>query len=137
MELLTKNIISQYINDMISMSKQLQGDYWTLEHYQSDMNRKWELSYCEIKDKQLLAFMIVSDKGISHHLHRIVVHENFKGKGVGKKLIQTFMTNAKKEERQATLKVHPSNKQAIDVYEHYGFVKEGSDKENLTYSLKF
>ncbi len=116
---------------------QLEGDYWNIEHYNSDLNRKWELSYCEIKDKKLIGFMIVSDKGESHHLHRIAIDTKHKGKGLGREFMKIFMENARKEKKKATLKVHPANKHAIDVYEHYGFVKEGSDKENLTYVLKF
>jgi ribosomal protein S18 acetylase RimI-like enzyme len=136
MELLSKNIISAYINDMIDISKQLEGDYWTMEHYLSGMNRKWELSYCEVKNKKMLGFMIVSDKGTSHHLHRIVVSKDLHGTGLGRQFLKTFMSNAKKEGKYATLKVHPTNQQAIKVYEHYGFVNTGNDKENLTYQLK-
>ena len=95
MELLTKNIVSEYIDGLIGISKQLEGDYWTKEHYSSDLNRKWELSYCEIKDKELLGFMIVSDKGESHHLHRIAIDEKHKGKGLGREFMNIFMENAR------------------------------------------
>jgi len=122
---------------MISMSAQLHGDYWKEEHYLSELNRKWELSFAILEDSQMLGFMIVSDKGTAHHLHRIVVKQNQAGKGYGKQMLNKLIGDAKAADKEnVTLKVHPSNTDAIKIYEKYGFNKVGADGENFSYSLK-
>lgn len=134
---LTKEIIQKHLADMISMSKQLTGDYWQGEHYLSDLNRKWELSYAILSPSELLGFMIVSDKEKAHHLHRIVIREDLIGKGYGKLLLNKFESDARNANKQElTLKVHPTNKNAIGVYEKYGYKKEAEDGGNYTYALK-
>ena len=133
---LTKEIIKKHIKDMIDMSAQLHGDYWTEEHYLSELNRKWDLSYALTENNELLGFMIVSDKGEAHHLHRIVIKKEVAGKGYGKILLDKLSEDAKNNHKKSiTLKVHPTNSTAIKVYEKYGYKKEANDGENFLYRL--
>jgi ribosomal-protein-alanine N-acetyltransferase len=133
---LTKINISQYIDAMIEMSAQLKDDYWTAEHYLTELPKKWKLSFVVIKNERLAGFMIVSDKGEAHHLHRIVVSKSFQKKGIGKTLLSKLKEDAIRDcKKELTLKVHSTNTEAIKLYEKIGFVKSGKSDQNYSYKL--
>ena len=133
---LTKELINRYLNEMIEMSSQLHGDYWAAEHYLSELNKKWDLSFALMEKNEMLGFMIVSDKDVSYHLHRIVIRKEQIGKGYGKILLERLINDAKTALKNAvTLKVHPANDVAINLYEKYGFKKVATDGENYSYRL--
>jgi ribosomal protein S18 acetylase RimI-like enzyme len=133
---LTKETISIYIPDMIRISAQLEGDYWTSEHYLSELPGKWKWSYLAMDDQQFAGFMIVSDKGTSHHLHRIVVDKRFQKKNLGKtmllKLIEDARANGK---NMVTLKVHHNNLKATELYKNFGFHIVEKSGENYSMML--
>lgn len=137
MEKLTPAIVERHVEAFIKMSEQLHGDYWKAEHYLSELPHKWELSFYISENNQPVAFMIVSDKGSSHHLHRIVVSAQYHGKGYGSQLLNRLISDAKAAKKDlVTLKVHPSNAEAIHIYEKKGFTRVGQDDTNFHYELK-
>ncbi len=134
LEHLTKEKILFYIDKMIKMSAQLEGDYWTAEHYLSELPEKWNLSYVALENNELIGFMIVSDKGGAHHLHRIVIDQGHQKKGAGKELLFKLIANAKKSKKKdVTLKVHHTNFSAIEIYKHFGFTEVERSGENYLY----
>ena len=136
LEQLTKERTKIFIEQMIAMSAQLKGDYWTAENYLSDLNKKWELSYAAIENDTLAGFMLVSDKGENHHLHRIVIAEKFQNKKIGKTMLLKLIENARSRHKNSvTLKVHQTNAGAIKFYEGLGFKETAKEIENHLYTL--
>lgn len=134
---LTKEIIGANINTLISMSKQLQGDYWTLEHYLSEMNRKWELSSAVYSNDKLCGFIIVSEKPESLHVHRIVIAEELQGYGIGKMLINKTVEDAKRlQKKLVTLKAEEDNVKTINFYKKLNFEVVGLQGILLLMTLK-
>ena len=123
---LTKEIVLDNIGVLMEMSKQLQGDYWTLEHYLSEMNRKWELSSATYSDGKLCGFIIVSEKPESLHVHRIVISEEFQGYGIGKMLINKTVKDVQECRKGAvTLKAEADNARTINFYKQLNFEMVG------------
>ncbi len=76
------------------------------------------------EDKKVLGFvniLWISNKKVSY-LNDILIKEEFRGKGYGKILMDKFMDFSKKKgAKQLGLGVRVENKNAIKMYEKYGF----------------
>ncbi len=134
---LTPDIVTSNVGALIEMSKQLKGDYWNLEHYLSEMNRKWELSSAVFVDNVLCGFIINSEKPESLHVHRIVVDKAFHNHGIGKKLINRAIADAKRLNKKAvTLKAEADNTQSLGFYKGLDFEITGEQGPLVLMILK-
>jgi ribosomal protein S18 acetylase RimI-like enzyme len=134
---LTPDIVQNNVEALIEMSKQLKGDYWTLEHYMGELNRKWELSSAVYKGDKLCAFIINSEKPESLHVHRIVVSKELQGLGIGKKLIYKIVEDAKRLGKNAvTLKAENDNPQSLGFYKGLNFEITGEQGHLVLMTLK-
>ncbi|MBE7442590.1 MAG: GNAT family N-acetyltransferase [Flavobacteriales bacterium] len=76
----------------------------------------------------LLDFTTKKRKKISHTGEfGMSVHPDFQGKGIGNKLIETFLNwvTEKSGIEKITLSVFASNEKAINLYKKFGFIEEG------------
>jgi ribosomal protein S18 acetylase RimI-like enzyme len=134
---LTPEVVKDNIDALIEMSRQLKGDYWILEHYLSDMNRKWELSSATYVDAKLCGFIINSEKPGSLHVHRIVIAKELHGKGIGKLLISKATVDAQRLGKDAvTLKAEADNPQSLGFYKGLGFEITGEQGDLVLMTLK-
>jgi ribosomal protein S18 acetylase RimI-like enzyme len=134
---LTIAMVKDNIDYLAEISAQLQGDYWTLDHYLSEMNRKWELSSATFIDGKLCGFIIVSEKPESLHVHRIVIGKDFQGYGIGKMLINKTVAEAKRLKKDAiTLKAEADNTKTIGFYKSLGFEIVGTQAALVLMTLK-
>jgi len=63
------------------------------------------------------------------HITNIAVHPEFRGIGVGSRILEHMIEDAvKKGIKKMTLEVRKSNESAIKLYQKYGFVNEGIRK---------
>ncbi|SJZ59951.1 ribosomal protein S18-alanine N-acetyltransferase [Garciella nitratireducens] len=96
----------------------------------------------EIRSNKLARYIMILDKNraIAYggmwlildeaHITNIAVHPDYRGKGIGKKLMQGLIDTAKREGiMQMSLEVRKSNTIAIHLYESFGFRVEGMRKE--------
>jgi GNAT superfamily N-acetyltransferase len=124
---LTSEIVRNNVAHFIEMSKQLKGDYWVIDHYLTDYNRKWELSSVAYQGDVLIGFCIVSEKPESLHVHRIVVDKSCQNYGIGKALIRKTTEDARRLKKGAvTLKAEADNDKTISFYRHLGFEITGA-----------
>ncbi len=64
----------------------------------------------------------------------IAIHPDYQGKGIGKKLFETLLSNissGRADILRVELIVRESNKRAITLYENLGFVKEGRFEKRI------
>jgi len=76
--------------------------------------------------------LAISDKGpklfSSFELKRLYLFHRFRGKGVGKRLMEEVLSFAKQQNAENIwLQVHEANHHAIEFYKHWGFVERGVD----------
>ena len=134
---LTKDIITCNLAVFTEMSSQLIGDYWTLDHYLAELDRKWDLSSVVYADNKLCGFIIVSEKEDSLHVNRIVVAKEFKRHSIGKLLIEKAIRDTRELNKSGlTLKVDAVNNGAINFYKKFNFEQTGTQGELLLMKLK-
>lgn len=134
---LTKGIITDNLDTFSEMSKQINDDYWTIDHYLADLNGKWELSSVVCIDDAICGFIIVSEKENSLHVNRIVVEKKYQGLGIGKLLLEKAMHDCTRLQKKAlTLKVDMSKPEVINFYKHLQFNTTGEQGALLLMELK-
>ena len=63
------------------------------------------------------------------HITNIAVHPNYRGQGIGSKLVESLIENSSSWYiNSLTLEVRASNKIAQNLYKKYGFKEEGMRK---------
>lgn len=113
----SESIVRTYFSHMKNLSSQLPDEYWEEEHYLKDLPGKWELSFVLLHDGKLAGFSMSSLTNNSVHINRIVIAAEHQRTGAGALLMKLNEENAKLQNREGvTLKVHISNKEAINWY---------------------
>jgi ribosomal protein S18 acetylase RimI-like enzyme len=134
---LTKDIVRENIATLIEISKQFENDYWELDHYLSDYNRKWELSYVAFINNNICGFNIVSEKAESLHIHRIVISKEYQNYGIGRLFMEQTIVDARKIGKEAiTLKVEKPTENTLKFYRKFNFEITGKRGEMLSMELK-
>lgn len=126
---------------LISMGEEYLEDIMEIEHLSFAIPWSREAFRQEILHNQLARYQIAIEGGraIAYggiwlildeaHITNIAVHPDYRGKGVGKKLIEDLIETAQKKGMvQMTLEVRKSNKVAIHLYESFGFEIAGVRK---------
>lgn len=134
---LTPGIIKENIAALVEMSGQIRNDYWGMEHYLADLDKKWELSSVAFLNGEICGFIIVSAKPESLHVNRIVVSSKFLRTGIGRLFIEKAIKDTKKENKPClTLKVDAANESVIAFYKNLNFEVVGRQDDLLLMSLK-
>lgn len=97
-----------------------------------------------IEEKELIGYIIIWINEIYSEIIDLVIKEEFRGKGNGKKLlVYTFNFLINNNVKSLSLEVSQINHQAIKLYEKLGFKKERiienyyDDSDAIVYSKKF
>lgn len=73
-------------------------------------------------DNALLGFGQICDRFNCHHLARLVIHADYRGQGLAKKLISALIVTAQTQQnRPMSLYVHRHNRHAVLCYQSFGF----------------
>lgn len=130
---LTKEIVSEQVDDLINMIEDVPNEYWEKDHFLVDLNQKWELSIALInKHRKVKGFIIASKKELSVHIHKFMIDKDYRSQGYGAILLKQFENNCiKNEEEVLTLKVYKNNKKGIDFYLKHNFSTDTTFDELL------
>jgi len=123
---LTRQYLEQHIEEFISLlHKNLKNEYWTSEHFLSDLPEKWRISQYVINEtKNIIGFLIASDKVNNYHIHKFVVDHSYRNSGIGTLLLRNLLSTIDKD---IMLKVSCKNTEAIQFYQQKGFIVSGQD----------
>jgi ribosomal-protein-alanine N-acetyltransferase len=116
------------MNQISKLENELFGEFaWTENQILFDLCRKFELSLLMKIDEQIVGYCIASFKTDHIHIHRFGVSKNYQNKGLGKKLLNIFISQNKNS--TITLKVDKANHSAIEFYKKAAFklIKEEND----------
>lgn len=131
---LTRELLETHLPALLEMDRATIGERWTAEHFRVEFPDKWTSSRLAVDVAgQPVGFAILSAKGASLHLHRLVVEPSLRGQGIGTRLLHAVaeMANAMAV-KAITLKVARSNTDAIWLYQRLGFRCEPQGQFNLT-----
>lgn len=135
----TSELIYQYGEDLMRMERNSQlSQIWELENYLSDLPKKWEFSTFLLLNNQLAGVAVISEKTpYSCHLHRFIIDERVRGRGVGSHFIVKLKNKVKKTHRFFTLMVPIDNVKASNFYENNGFYPILQQDDNVVMIKNF
>lgn len=134
----TGEVLNNYIDQLLEIDRHTPGERWNLENFLFELPMKWQLSEMLVGElNQVEGFLIASFRNSVFHIHRLAIREEYKGKGLGKKLILSLADKARTSQIETiTLKVALTNESAIKFYEHLGFVTSMNENNNAVMKLE-
>ena len=121
-------------NDLNTLStwfdNQLDVNYWggplisfpiDVETLKSEIQWSENLSYSLIKNGKLIGFAQVANKFNCNHICRVLIKPGFRGKQLGKMLMESIFMSNKSNTKNYSLFVYKSNNVALNLYKNLGF----------------
>lgn len=102
------------------------------KEFDEQIKRKDIFIFYLIEEEKVIGYLNILwiSKNKYSYLNDITIKEKFRGKGYGKKLMDKFIEFSKrKKAKKLGLGVRAQNKQAIKMYEKYGFKTVGLNME--------
>ncbi len=119
---LEKEILKKRIIEFISIIKDVPKEYWEEEHFLYDLNEKWKYSLFTEEKNKIKGFVIASKKPQSIHIHKFMVQNSERSKGIGLMLLNDFELKClSNNDNLITLKVYKDNGRAVVFYLKNGF----------------
>lgn len=117
------------INSILNINELSFPISWSLESLQSELDNKFAKYVVLKKGNSIVGYggmWLIIDEA---HITNIAVHPKARGNGAGNIIVEALFRICRKQKVTAiTLEVRSSNFAAINLYEKYGFEKEGLRK---------
>lgn len=125
-----EKMTEKHLDAVMEIEREAFAVPWSRESFEMEIKRnKCAYYIVALLDDKVVGYggmWLVIDEG---HITNIAVHRDYRGRGIGKKIIEGLINEAKNRNLVAmTLEVRVSNKVAIHLYEKYGFVPFGRRK---------
>ncbi|MCX7745009.1 MAG: GNAT family N-acetyltransferase [Flavobacteriales bacterium] len=137
---LTKFTCSELLQKLILADKETPGESWNEVHFLTDLPGKWDFSVYSLNDQsELVAFLICSLKKRNYlHIHRFVVIQKFRRKGIGSCMLN-YIKDVSRKNGVSTigLKVYKHNQTAITFYIRNGFRMGEVINDNIMMTFNF
>ena len=118
------------IDGVFEVEKSCFEDYWSKDSFKKELSNNLAKYLVAKVDKKVVGYVgiwFVVDEG---HITNVAVHEDYRGKKIGDKLINELVQVCKDNKIVSmTLEVRASNKIAQNLYRKYGFKMAGIRKE--------
>ncbi|MGO1469713.1 MAG: ribosomal protein S18-alanine N-acetyltransferase [Tissierella sp.] len=127
MEIIVRQMLEKDIEDIVEIEKEAFTTPWSKKAFTSEINEN-NLAYylvAQVEGKAVAygGIWLVLNEG---HITNIAVKEEYKGKGIGNKIVEGLIYHCiKRGIDNMTLEVRKSNQVAINLYEKYGFIDYG------------
>jgi len=96
---------------------------WNEEWQKNDFSSHFNVDGITLvfKANELVGYSQVEDKGDLLFMRMLAILPGHQGKGIGKKLLESFVKNGNKYYKHLSLEVFKINLQARELYEKHGF----------------
>lgn len=127
--LILKEMDSYDIEGVYEVSSLSLKETWTLNAIKKELNNNLATYIVCIEDSKVIGFVgawLIASEG---QITNVAVHPNFRGKKIGKALMEKLICTLKDKDCNAiTLEVRKSNIVAQNLYKSLGFKEEGIRK---------
>ncbi|WP_024613277.1 ribosomal protein S18-alanine N-acetyltransferase [Clostridium sp. Ade.TY] len=127
--LILKEMDSYDIEGVYEVSSLSLKETWTLNAIEKELNNNLATYIVCIEDSKVIGFVgawLIASEG---QITNVAVHPNFRGKKIGKALMEKLICTLKDKDCNAiTLEVRKSNIVAQNLYKSLGFKEEGIRK---------
>lgn len=127
-ESLTSELASQRASEIAAIKSGIPDDHWEKANFLCDLPGKWDLSTLVLDESQHIAGYLIASRPdpCRAHLHRIVVAPEYRGSGLGTRLLNDLKSRANKLGlRRLSLKVGQDNEAAKRLYTRIGLIQDG------------
>lgn len=100
---------------------------WTEDVFKDCLRSRYDCWVCE-EDTHILAYCIVSTAVGEAHILNLCVTPEEQGQGIGRKMMEHVIDEARGSAETIFLEVRPSNEGALALYKKLGFVEIGVRK---------
>jgi len=125
--LLTKGFALARAEEILALEHnwtEIGDEPWNLDNLMSKLPGKWELSHVALKDEDIIGYQIGSLKDGGVFLNKIVVDQERRVNGTGRKLLKAFLSKSlEKGIERIRFKVRVDNA-AVKFYGKLGFIPE-------------
>lgn len=127
MDIIIRNMEEEDIEDIFKIEKQSFSTPWSRDAFLIELNENKLARYIVAEiDKKVVGYggiWFILNEG---HITNIAVLRDYRGKGVGNRIIEGLIWNCIKEDIESmTLEVRKSNMVAQNLYRKYGFIDSG------------
>ena len=117
------------LNDVLNVSSLSLKESWSRESLEKELSNplaKYMVAEVNNKVVGFAGLWAICNEG---HITNIAVHPNYRGQGIGSKLVESLIENSSSWYiNSLTLEVRAYNKIAQNLYKKYGFKEEGMRK---------
>jgi ribosomal protein S18 acetylase RimI-like enzyme len=121
---ITKEYLNQNIIHFINILADVEHEYWQEDEFKIDLECKWQYSIVMEIENIIVGYIIASKKNDRIHVHKFMIHPEFRNKKYGLLLLEAFIKNVKGHFCTISLKVYKDNIKAIIFYKKNGFITE-------------
>lgn len=162
LEILSKNICKSKIEEILNILKLIPNSNYKREEILAENKEerilygKWEHSLVILNDKEIVGILIGYERekeksGLylenSFYINEIAVSKKYKGQGLGRKLLETFIEKTEKFkylDGKIKIRIQTTNsienRKVISLYESLGFkkigVKQYPNKEDIVMEIE-
>ena len=124
------NLSDDYCDQVFEIERASIAEPWTLNQIKGLIEDKNAVARIGIAEDSVICYYSFYDICNEGNINNLAVREDFRGKGVGVKLLEDMLEVAKDRKLSAlTLEVNEKNLAAIHLYKKFGFVIEGKRKK--------
>jgi [ribosomal protein S18]-alanine N-acetyltransferase len=119
---LVREGVQEHLARLQALDRETMGEPWSEEHWLYDAPGKWELSRAVVNPAgDIVGFVVVSRRAGAVHLHRMVVGDELRGRGLGSEMVRHVARHGLDEGiENLSLKVDPNNGSARKLFERLG-----------------
>jgi [ribosomal protein S18]-alanine N-acetyltransferase len=110
---------------VISIERRAFPTPWSLAMFVLELSKPSGICLAAVLRGRLAGYVICSRYDTVWHLMNIAVDDRLRRQGIGTALLERLFEEADQPGEQYTLEVRPSNREAISLYERYGFRSAG------------
>ena len=119
-----------HLPEILSIERESFSKPWTEYHFKNDLNNKIAVNWVYQNDKHVVGYLFGWRVMDEYHLNNIAVSENFRGNGIGNKLLENMVVYLNElKVKSVFLEVSSSNLRARKLYEKVGFIPLSERKD--------
>lgn len=134
----TKELLNEYISEIIIEVKDFRFEYWEEENYKRELKDKWKLSTAVFVDGLLAGFSFNSNKNEVFHIHFFYIFKKYRNKRLGASMVNyCAKTSLENNIETMQLKCHKDNFKALNFYFENGFhIKKIDENDGNLYLME-
>jgi len=110
---------------VISIERRVFPTAWSLAMFVLELSKPSGICLAAVRRGRIAGYMICSRYDTVWHLMNVAVDDRLRRQGIATALLDRLFEEADQPGEQYTLEVRPSNREAIALYERFGFRSAG------------